>query len=158
MTDKHPHGPSREFVWERVKQAAQQFHNHPKERGVSKLIAMDADQSPQYVSDWKAGRSPIPMATLTKLSATYGVSTGYLAGFTNDPTPRISRDESKLATQMAALVERAIEKSSEPVDTTMATRLCGIAIQMLLKGEKEAAILGTLIYEAEGRSLDSESS
>jgi transcriptional regulator with XRE-family HTH domain len=155
MTDKQPHEPSREFIWERVKQVAQKFHGHPKERGVSKLIAMDADQSPQYVSDWKAGRSPIPMATLTKLAAIYGVSTGYLAGFTNDPTPKITRDESKLAAQMAELVERAIEKSSEPVDTTKATRLCGIAIRMLLKGEKDAAILGTLIYEAEGRSIDS---
>lgn len=155
MTDKQSHGPSREFIWERVKQVAQKFHGHPKERGVSKLIAMDADQSPQYVSDWKAGRSPIPMATLTKLAAIYGVSTGYLAGFTNDPTPKITRDESKLAAQMAELVERAIEKSSEPVDTTKATRLCGIAIRMLLKGEKDAAILGTLIYEAEGRSIDS---
>tara|TARA_R110002012_G_scaffold116868_3_gene264667 strand:+ start:5962 stop:6429 length:468 start_codon:yes stop_codon:yes gene_type:complete len=152
MTDKQPHGPSREFVWERVKQTAQKFHDHPKERGVSKLIAIDADQSPQYVSDWKAGRSSIPMATLTKLAALYGVSAGYLAGFTDDPAPRISRDESKLATKMAELVERAIEKSSDPVDTAVATRLCSVAIQMLLKGEKDAAILGTLIYEAEGRS------
>lgn len=154
MTDKQPHGPSRKLVWERVQQIAQKFHDHPKQRGVSKLIAMDAGQSPQYVSDWKAGRSPIPMATLTKLAATYGVSTGYLAGFTDDPTPKISRDEATLASRMAELVERAIEKSSEPVDTMAATRLCGIAIQMLLKGEKDAAILGTLIYEAEGRLSD----
>lgn len=154
MTDKQPAGPSREFVWERVKEVAQKFHDHPKERGVSKLIAIDAGQSPQYVSDWKAGRSPIPMATLSKLAATYGVSAGYLAGFTEDPTPKISRDEAKLTTRMADLVERAIEKSSEPVNTTVATRLCGIAIQMLMDGEKDATILGTLIYEAEGRSDD----
>lgn len=152
MTDKQPPGPSREFVWERVKQVAQDFHDHPKERGVSKLIAIDAEQSPQYVSDWKAGRSPIPMATLTKLAAKYGVSAGYLAGFTEDPTPRISRDESKLSAKMAELVERAIEKSSEPVDALITTHLCRLAIEMLMNGEKDTTILGTLIYEAEGRS------
>lgn len=152
MSDNQAPGPSREFVWERVKKVAQEFHEHPQERGISKLISIDADQSAQYVSDWKAGRSPIPMATLTKLAGTYGVSAGYLAGFTDDPTPRVSRDESKLSAKMAELVELAIAKSSEPVDTSSATRLCSIAIQMLMSGEKEATILGTLIYEAEGRS------
>jgi transcriptional regulator with XRE-family HTH domain len=154
MTDNQPQGPNRKLVWERVKRTAQDFHDHPKERGVSKLISIDSDQSAQYVSDWKPGRSPIPMATLTKLAAIYGVSVGYLAGFTDDPEPKVSREKSELTSKMAELVERAIEKSSEPVDTASVTRLCALAMQMLMDEEKESAILGTLIYEAEGRNND----
>ncbi|MDC8443736.1 helix-turn-helix transcriptional regulator [Halomonas aquamarina] len=135
-----------------MKKAAQAFHEHPQERGISKLIAIDAELSPQYVSDWKAGRSPIPMSTLAKLATLYGVSSGYLAGFTEDPAPKVTRNDAVLGAKMAELVERAIEKSSEPVDTKMATKLCQIAIQMLSGGEKDATILGTLINIADGRS------
>ncbi|RUR34499.1 hypothetical protein [Vreelandella nanhaiensis] len=94
------------------------------------------------------------MATLTTLATVYGVSAGYLAGFTDDPVPKVSRDDARLSARMAELVERAIEKSSEPVDTMLATRLCQQAIQMLLSGEKDTTILGTLINVAEGRTDD----
>ncbi|WP_249976100.1 hypothetical protein [Vreelandella olivaria] len=149
MDDNKLSEPDRGVVWERVKSCAQKYHGHPIERGIMKLIAIDAQTSPQYVSDWKAERSPIPMAKLTKLADLYKVGVGYLAGFTDSPDQAAPQDASEINVVMAALVERAIEKSSRPVDAKKATKLCSIAISMLSKGENQAYILGTLINEAE---------
>ncbi|MBZ5489169.1 hypothetical protein HW452_16740 [Halomonas aquamarina] len=150
MDDNKLSEPDRGVVWERVKGCAQKHHSHPLERGIMKLIAIDAQTSPQYVSDWKAQRSPIPMGKLARLADLYEVSVGYLAGFTDNPEQTFPQESSEINVVMAALVERAIEKSSQPVDAQKATRLCSIAISMLAKGENQAYILGTLINEAEG--------
>ncbi|MCP1313005.1 MULTISPECIES: hypothetical protein [unclassified Halomonas] len=149
MDDNKLSEPSRELVWERVKRSAQKHHEHPGERGIMKLIAIDAKTSAQYVSDWKSLRSPIPMAKLTALADLYGVSVSYLSGFSSDPNQGAPQDTPELNIIMAALVERAIEKSSEPVDAKKATQLCATAIKMLSNGDNHAYILGTLINEAE---------
>ncbi|SFU86275.1 helix-turn-helix domain-containing protein [Halomonas korlensis] len=152
MSEQQAPEPSRALVWERVKKAAQAFHDHHKERGTSKLISHDSELSPQYVSDWKSERSPIPMTTLAKLASLYGVNMGYLAGYTDDPEPRVSKDDAQDGATMVELVELAIKKSDRPVDAGMATTLCSIALSMLRSGESRATILGTLIFEAESQS------
>ena len=86
---KHNQG----LVWIRLVDAAQAYHDHPREHGIASRIAKDAGKSAQYVSDWKNGRSPIPMATLSSLAALYGVSADYLAGYTDDPAPAASADK-----------------------------------------------------------------
>lgn len=154
MSEHEPTEPSRQLVWERVKQAAQAHHDHYKERGTSKLISIDADVSPQYVSDWKAERSPIPMATLSRLASLYGVSTGYLAGYTDDANPRVSSGEAATRATMVALVDKAVSRVDPNADHRTVSELCSLALELLNQGKDEATVLGTLFLKLEERRTE----
>lgn len=149
-----PTEPSRELVWDRVKKAAQNHHNHHKERGTSKLIGIDADQSPQYVSDWKSGRAPIPMATLAKLANLYGVSVGYLAGYTDDPTPRTPTDEASLRAKMVELVESVVTDLNPNASPTLVVELCDLALSLLQDKQPDEMVIGSLYKRMKQRELE----
>lgn len=149
-----PTEPSRELVWGRVKKAAQDHHNHHKERGTSKLIGIDADQSPQYVSDWKAGRAPIPMATLAKLADLYHVNVGYLAGYTDDPTPRTPADEATLRAKMVELVESVVTDLNPNASPALVVELCDLALSLLQDKQPDEMVIGSLYKRMKQRELE----
>lgn len=144
MADKSLPETDRALTWERVKKAAQEHHRHPKDHGINKIIGDDADRSSQTVGDWKYGRAPIPVAVLAKLAALYGRSTGYLAGYTDDPTPATPADKAALRAKMVALVEDVVTQLNPNADPKLVIAMCDMALDMLQEGKPEETILGTL--------------
>lgn len=144
MTDQTPQDAGRKLVWERIKKAAQDHHDHHKDRGINKIIAIDAGVSDQYVSDWKNGRSPVPMATIAKLASAYSVSAGYIAGFTDDPTQTAPTSKAALRAEMVRLVEDVLRRLKPNADPFLVVELCDMALDMLQEGEKETSIIGAL--------------
>ncbi|MES3674633.1 hypothetical protein QC589_01625 [Halomonas elongata] len=140
MTEHNSNAPDRGLIWERVKNAALEHHQLTYDRGINKLIALDADVSAQYVSDWKSGRSPIPMATITRLAAKYQRSSAYLAGISDDPSPRTPSERA----DMVRLVEDVLRRLNPSASPFLTVELCDMALGMLQDGESENAILGAL--------------
>lgn len=144
MTEHNSNAPDRGLIWERVKEAALEYHQLKNDRGINKLIALDADVSAQYVSDWKSGRSPIPMATITRLAAKYRRASAYLAGFSDDPDPRTLSEHSLQRADMVRLVEDVLKRLNPSASPFLTVELCDMALGMLQDGESENAILGAL--------------
>ncbi|WP_413614788.1 hypothetical protein MRB56_12830 [Halomonas cupida] len=145
----------RRKVWERVRETAKRFHQHPQDHGINKIIGDDAGRSSQTVGDWKHGRTPIPASVLATLSAKYQVSVRYLSCYTDNPDMSTPPDQVAIRAKALELVEQAISKASMEVTSEEAARVGArmfvTAQEMLTNGESNATILGTLIYLAEGQ-------
>lgn len=154
MTEHNSNAPDRGLIWERVKNAALEYHQLKNDRGINKLIALDADVSAQYVSDWKSGRSPIPMATITHLAAKYRRASAYLAGFSDDPDPRLPSEHAHQRAEMVRLVENVLQNLNPKASPFLTVELCDMALGMLQNGESEYAILGALYKRLSGTKQD----
>ncbi len=144
MENRSQSGASRAQIWERVKKAAQAHHEHPQDRGIASLIAIDSGKTAQFVSDWKHGRAPIPMATLTKLAGIYGVSTSYLACLTDQPEATAPSDEVEMRSKMVELVEDVVAQLNPNAMPSLVIEMCNLCLGMLKNGDSEELILGAL--------------
>lgn len=162
MSAQTPYIPSdeemeaRKKVWARIHSRAKEVHQHPSDHGINTKIAADAGRSSQTVGDWKHGRTPVPPSILVSLAEKYGVSARYLAGKTDDPTQREPVSDSKLKVLALEMVEEALERANveETIEPMVGAHLAMAAFEMLKQGKPRSTILGTLIYQAEGRNDD----
>lgn len=134
----------KKLVWDRIKRAAQETHNHPQDHGIVSVVAKDAGVTPQSAQGWKEGRTRPQMKYIAKLAAAYGVSTSYLAGYEEDPAQTAPADEAQMRAKMVELVEDVVARLNPNAEPSLVIEMCDICLRMLKNGDPEELILGAL--------------
>ena len=135
---------SRAQIWARLVSTALKHHETTQTHGVNTLIAHDCCRANQTVSDWKAGRSPIPAVVTAALASKYGVTVPYLLCLTDNPEYDTSQSHQALKTRMNEMVSNVLDQVGKELPARAVLELCDAALDGLMAEHTTEHIYGSI--------------